>query len=193
MTQSGGPSPQHTPRPGPGRDVGLSPASRSPSLEGRCTEGKHLAPVRGHDEEGLDVVCLQEAVPLLPMAWLHLVVAVQARQCRLGDVHLPAGRGQPGVTEGPALRPGVHMGPRSCGRWHRRPPPGASCMRNAGDRQGGTAGWLQGAMRDTKGREESTRPAAWQVGEGGAGRGQRHKPVPKPPGQEAPAPASGRV
>lgn len=43
--------------------------------------------MRGHDEEGLNVMFLKEGVSLVAEAWLHLVVPVQALQGGSCDVH----------------------------------------------------------------------------------------------------------
>lgn len=40
-------------------------------------------------KEGLNVVFLQEGVPLLPISWLHLIVTIQALQRGASDVHFP--------------------------------------------------------------------------------------------------------
>lgn len=62
------------------------------SVGGKTKQGRkdpaYFASVRRHDEERLDVVLLQEAVPLVPEAWLHLVVSVQTLQGGPRDVHL---------------------------------------------------------------------------------------------------------
>ena len=44
--------------------------------------------MRGNDEEGLDVVLVEEGVALVSEARLHLVVSVQALQRGAGDVDL---------------------------------------------------------------------------------------------------------
>lgn len=44
-----------------------------------------------HNKEGLDVVGSQEGVPLVAVAWLYLVVPIQACEGRLCDVNLPVG------------------------------------------------------------------------------------------------------
>jgi hypothetical protein len=49
----------------------------------------HLSPMGWHNEEGLDVVSFQEAVPLMPVTWLYLIVPIQARKGCLCDVNLP--------------------------------------------------------------------------------------------------------
>lgn len=54
----------------------------------------YFASVRWHDEEGLDVVFLEEGVSLVAAARLHLVVSVQTLQGGPGDVHLPEGGGR---------------------------------------------------------------------------------------------------
>lgn len=60
--------------------------------------------MRGHDEVGLDAVLLEEGVPLVAEARLHLVVSVQALQGGPGDVHL-AGGGSRALNARPAISP----------------------------------------------------------------------------------------
>lgn len=54
----------------------------------KAEKESYFASVRRHDEKRLDVVLLQEGVPLVAEARLHLVVAVQTLQGRPRDVHL---------------------------------------------------------------------------------------------------------
>lgn len=67
-------------------------AAVAQSVTNEKTPGKklkfYLASVRGHDEERLDVMFLQEGVSLMSEARLHLVVSVQTLQGRPCDVHL---------------------------------------------------------------------------------------------------------
>ena len=56
--------------------------------ESNDLRGADLAPVRRNDEEGLNVVFLEEGMALVSEAWLYLVVSVQALQRGPGDVHL---------------------------------------------------------------------------------------------------------
>lgn len=72
-----------------------------------------------HNKEGLDVVCLQEAVPLMAMARLHLVVSVQAGEGGLCDVNLPMGKACKHVrVSGPATQGPWVQGPRTSAHLH---------------------------------------------------------------------------
>lgn len=48
----------------------------------------YLASVRGDDKKGLDGVFAEEGVPLMPIAWLHLVISIQTFQRGSGDMNL---------------------------------------------------------------------------------------------------------